>query len=127
MSLLKDLSVSQSQTIVELALHKLATLSWTGLSEYEQSQANEIQTQIAIFLVEQINHREAQLLKQRAMHGQNQLQSALASANEDSILGDDPIPHSTLPRESYLDWSLKIDLRKNKERTVQTSPIPVDG
>ena len=59
-SLLKDLSSNQSQAIVELALHKLATLSRDGLSEYEHAQPNEIQTQIAIFLVDQINHREAQ-------------------------------------------------------------------
>ena len=30
-------------------------------------------------------------------------------------------------RDDYLDWSLKIDLKKNKERSLQTSPIFIEG
>ena len=130
-SLLKDLSSSQSQAIVELALHKLATLSRDGLSEYEHAQPNEIQTQIAVFLVDQINHQEAQFFSRRAAaFDPHQLQNHLTSINQDSILDDSarlPSQCALQSREDYLDWSLRIDLRKNKERTVQTGPIFMDG
>ena len=29
------------------------------------------------------------------------------------------------PQQTYLDWSLRIDVRKNHERTIQTKPIAI--
>ena len=41
-------------------------------------------------------------------------------SNQDSLL------NRQKSGSSYLDWSLKIDLKKNTERMIQTKPILID-
>ena len=123
-SLLKELSSSAS--LVELALHKLASLVLVGVADYDQVMPHEIQTHIALFLVDQLNVKEAQLAKKwteidsKRTTRSSSAQSPIISERQPTILSDED-------KENYLDWSLKVDLKKNKERSIQTSPITIDG
>ena len=49
-SLLREMSTNDS--IIERALHKLASLILSDVPDYEQAVQNEIQTHIAIFMVD---------------------------------------------------------------------------
>ena len=63
-SLLQEMSTNES--VIELCLHKLASVILVDVPEYEQAMLNEIQTHIALFLVDQVNLREAQLARKWA-------------------------------------------------------------
>ena len=58
--------MSINDSIIEHALHKLASLILADVPDYEQAVQSEIQTHIAIFLVDQLNLKEAQLARKWA-------------------------------------------------------------
>ena len=58
--------MSTNESVIELCLHKLASVILADVPEYEQAMLNEIQTHIALFLVDQVNLKEAQLARKWA-------------------------------------------------------------
>ena len=85
----------------------------------------EIQTHIALFLVDQLNYKEAHLAKKWM-----EIESKKSSSTSLSSFTSDRQPTHVLNesgKENYLDWTLKVDLKKNKERSIQTSPICING
>ena len=59
-----------------------------------------------------------------------EIESKKSSSTALSPIASDCQPSHVLngfSKENYLDWSLKVDLKKNKERSIQTSPICING
>ena len=73
-SLLQEMSVNES--VLELTLHKLASLILHEVPDYEQAMIHEIQTHIAMFLVDQVVLREAQLERKWAEIESRRIQSS---------------------------------------------------